>query len=64
MSSVSRNLYNPKTVDIDRLATLLKNLSPEQREILAIRLDPKAIKQLEQSKRDIKAGKTVPLDEW
>ena len=60
----AEDLYDPRNVDIDKLAKLLKRLSPKQREALEIRLDPNAMKQLERSKRHIQAGDTVPFDEW
>ena len=64
MSSVHNMNYDPTSVDIDRLAYLLMHLSPEQREALVLRLDPDAMKQLEEAKRDLEAGDTVPFDEW
>lgn len=59
-----QNIYDPKRVDIDRLAGLIKKLSPAQLEALEIRLNPDAMKQLEASRKDIERGDTVPLDEW
>ena len=56
--------HGPATVDIERLANLLTHLSPEQRETLAIRLDVDAMRQIEETKRDLEAGNTVPFDEW
>jgi len=31
---------------------------------LLIRLNPDAMKQLEESKSDLEAGNTIPMDEW
>jgi len=56
--------YDPALIDIDRLAELLTKLSPEQREALEIRLNPEAMKQLEDSANDIDSGKTVSLNDW
>jgi hypothetical protein len=64
MPSTAEELYDPTNVDIERLADLLHKLSPEQRESLLIRLNPDAMKQLEESKADLEAGNTIPMDEW
>jgi hypothetical protein len=63
-STHAEPLYDPRTIDIDRLADLLMRLTPEQREALELRLNPEAMKQLEESADDIAAGNTVPIDEW
>lgn len=64
MPMPEKDLYDPTTVDIDQLAELLLKLSPKQREALEIRLDPKAMRQLEESKRDLESDDTVPFEEW
>lgn len=64
MPSTSEELYDPNSVDIDRLADLLTKLSSEQREALEIRLNPEAMKQLDESREDIEHGNTLPIDKW
>jgi len=64
MPTANPMTYDPALIDIDRLAELLTKLSPEQREALEIRLNPEAMKQLEDSANDIDSGKTVSLNDW
>ena len=64
MPAALPSIYDPAQVDIERLADLLLHLSPEQREALEIRLDPEAMRMLEDSRRDLDSNSTVPLDEW
>ncbi len=64
MPATAEQLYDPTNVDIERLAGLLKKLSPQQREALQIQLDPDAMRQLEDSRDDLEAGNTIPMDEW
>lgn len=64
MTVPAKDFYDPSTVDIDRLAELITKLSPEQIEALEIRLDPEAMRQLEESKRDLESGDTVPFEQW
>ena len=64
MPTTAEDFYDPKKIDIDRLADLLTKLTPEQREALEIHLNPDAMKQLDESKEDIDSDNTVPMNEW
>ncbi len=64
MPATAEEFHDPANVDVERLADLLEKLSPEQREALQIRLNPDAMKQLEESRDDLEAGDTIPMDKW
>ena len=53
--------YDPKTIDIPKLAKLLLRLNPKQREALELLLDKEAIAVLKESDEDIKEGRTIPM---
>lgn len=62
--AVSQLKYNPKKVDINELAMLLVNLSPLQQNKLELLLDEKAMSIVRESDKDIKEGRTIPIEEW
>ena len=51
-------------VNIERLAHLLKALSPAELETLEILLDEEATSVITQSLKELEKGERLPIDEW
>ena len=56
--------YNPRSIEVSRLASLLLSLSPKQKEMLELLLDKEAMAILKESEKDIKEGRTVSIESW
>ena len=56
--------YNPRSIEVSRLAGLLLSLSPKQKEALDLLLDKEAMATLRESEEDIKEGRTVSIESW
>jgi len=51
-------------VNLERLAHILKGLSPAELETLEILLDQEAVDTIVQSLRELNKGERLPLNEW
>ena len=51
-------------VNLERLAYLLKGLSPAELETLEILLDKEASITISQSLKELEQGKGIPIEEW
>ena len=51
-------------INIERLAHILKGLSPIEFETLEVLLDDEASKTINQSLKELEASKRIPIDEW
>jgi hypothetical protein len=64
MSVVLRDMDNMEMINLERLAYILKRLSPAELETLEILLDQDAVETLIHSLTEVRAGERIPLDEW
>ena len=64
MSNPLRELDKAELVNIERLAHLLKALSPAELETLEILLDEEATSVITQSLKELGKGERLPIDEW
>jgi predicted transcriptional regulator len=64
MSNVLKELDKDEVVNLERLAYLLKSLSPAELETLEILLDEEASQTIAQSLRELEEKKGIPIDEW
>jgi len=64
MSNALRELDKAELVNLERLAYLLKGLSPAELETLEILLDQEASQTIAQSLRELEEKKGIPIDEW
>ena len=64
MSETLRQIDNAELVNLERLAHLLKSLSPAELETLEILLDEEASKTIEQSLKELREGKGIPIENW
>jgi len=64
MSEAIRQIDNIELVNLQRLAHLLKALSPEELETLELLLDKEASTVMAQSLKELEDGKGIPIDEW
>jgi hypothetical protein len=64
MSNALRELDKAELVNLERLAYLLKGLSPAELETLEILLDEEASQTIAQSLRELEEKKGIPIDEW
>jgi len=64
MSNALKELDKAELVNLERLAYLLKGLSPVELETLEILLDQEASQTITQSLRELEEKKGIPIDEW
>ena len=64
MSNALKEIDKAELVNLERLAHLLKGLSPAELETLEILLDEEASQTIAQSLRELEEGKGIPIDEW
>ena len=66
MQRVMKNLQEQEVelINLQRLAHLLKSLSPAELETLEILLDDEARKAIQTSLKELDEGKGIPLHEW
>ena len=64
MSNALKELDKAELVNLERLAYLLKGLSPAELETLEILLDEEASQTITQSLRELEEKKGIPIDEW
>lgn len=64
MSEALKEMNKYELVNLERLARLLRGLSPAELETLEILLDEEASRTITQSLRELEQGKGIPIDEW
>jgi predicted transcriptional regulator len=64
MSSALKEMDRAELVNLERLAQLLKGLSPAELETLEILLDKEAYDTISQSLKEVQEGKGIPIDKW
>ncbi len=64
MPSSLQQLEEFELVNLERLAHILKSLSPAELETLEILLDQEASDTIVQSLMELNRGKRLPLNEW
>jgi hypothetical protein len=64
MKTTLKHLKEVELVDLQRLAYLLKSLSPAEVETLELLLDDEAWSTIRVSLKELDEGKGLPLDEW
>jgi hypothetical protein len=64
MSSALRELDRAELVNLERLAHLLKGLSPGELETLELLLDDEACATIAQSLRELEDRKGIPIADW
>lgn len=64
MSETLRRIENAELVNLEKLAHLLKSLSPAELETLELLLDEEASKTIEQSLKELREGKGIPIEDW
>ncbi|OQX19032.1 MAG: hypothetical protein BWK80_37385 [Desulfobacteraceae bacterium IS3] len=64
MSIALRDMDNMEMIHLERLAYILKGLSPAELETLEILLDEDALETLAHSLNEVRAGERIAFDEW
>ncbi|MCD6317760.1 hypothetical protein J7M02_01680 [Candidatus Aerophobetes bacterium] len=64
MSKALKEMDKYELVNLERLAYLLKGLSPAELETLEILLDKEASITISQSLKELEQGKGIPIEEW
>jgi DNA replication protein DnaD len=64
MSSALKEMDKVELVNLERLAHLLKGLSPAEIETLEILLDEEACEIIVQSLKELEERKGIPIDQW
>jgi len=64
MSEALKEIDKTELVNLDRLAHLLKGLSPAELETLEILLDEDARETITRSLNELEEGKGIPIDKW
>jgi predicted transcriptional regulator len=64
MSSALKEMDRAELVNLERLAQLLKGLSPAELETLEILLDKEAYDTISQSLKELEERKGIPIDKW
>ena len=64
MSEALKEMDKRELVDLERLAYLLRGLSPVELETLEIILDKEASTTISQSLKELEQGKGIPINEW
>jgi hypothetical protein len=64
MSGALKEIDRAELVNLQRLAHLLKGLSPAELETLEILLDEEARETITRSVKELEEGKGIPIDKW
>jgi len=64
MSIALKDMDNMEMINLERLAYILKGLSPTELETLEILLDEDALETLAHSLNEVRAGERIAIDEW
>jgi len=61
---ILKGMNSMEAINLERLAYILKSLSPAEFETLEILLDEDAFENITQSLEELDAGERIPIDEW
>ena len=64
MSEALMEMDRVELINLERLAHILKGLSPADFKTLEILLDNEASETITQSLKELKAGERIPINEW
>ncbi len=64
MSHTLKDMDKFELINLERLAQLLKGLSPAEIETLEILLDKDSCNVIDQSLKELENGQKVPLNDW
>jgi len=64
MSGALKEMDRAELVNLERLAHLLKGLSPAELETLEILLDEEACVTIAQSLKELEERRGIPIDKW
>lgn len=64
VSTTLREMDKVELVNLERLAYILKGLSATELETLEVLLDEDAYESMNQSLKELREGKGIPIDEW
>lgn len=64
MSKAMKTLEKGGLVHLERLALLLRSLTPEELETLELLLDREAAGTIRRSLRELERGEGIPLEKW
>ena len=64
MSNALKEIDRAELVNLERLAHLLKGLSPTELETLEILLDEEASQTIARSLKELEEGRGIPIDGW
>jgi len=64
MSSALKGIDRTELVNLQRLAHILKGLSPAELETLEVLLDEDARETITRSLKELEEGKGIPIDKW
>jgi len=64
MSSALKEMDRAELVNLERLAHLVKGLSPAELETLEILLDEEASQTIARSLKELEERKGIPIDKW
>ncbi len=64
MKGALQQLDKVELINLQRLAHLLKSLSPTEVETLELLLDEEAMRIIKTSVKELDEGQSIPLDEW
>jgi hypothetical protein len=64
MSTAVKELDRVERVNLERLVHILKGLSVAELETLELLLDEEAFRGINQSLKELREGKGIPIDEW
>jgi hypothetical protein len=64
MSTAVKELDRVELVNLERLVHILKGLSVAELETLELLLDEEAFRGINQSLKELREGKGIPIDEW
>lgn len=64
MSKVLKTLEKGGLIHLERLASILRGLTPEELETLELLLDRQASAIISRSVKELDRGEGIPLDKW
>jgi hypothetical protein len=64
MSKVLKTLEKGGLIHLERLASILRGLTPEELETLELLLDHQASTIISRSVKELDRGEGIPLDKW
>jgi hypothetical protein len=64
MSMAVKEMERVELVNLERLVHILKGLNAAELETLELLLDEEVLRTIEQSLKELREGKGIPIDEW